>query len=76
MFMRRVKYKEFKDRVGKESVFAVRMVDRGASRRRPRDLGEAEALVQLAGLSWDNAISSGKLQKKGARRYGLTINAR
>lgn len=74
--MRRVKYQEFKDTVKKEAFFAVRMVDRRAPRRRPRNPGEAEVLAQLAQLSWDKAITSGKLEKKGVRHYRLNVNVK
>ena len=73
--MRRVKYNEYKDQIKAKAVAAVRLVDRSAPRRRTRDQGEVDVLLKLALLSWSNAVSSGKLQKKGARRYSLNINA-
>lgn len=74
--MKIVKYEEFKAMVKKKSFLTVRMVNRSAPRRRPRDPGEAEALALLAKLSWDKAIASGKLEKKGSRQYRLNIDER
>ncbi|MDO7786912.1 hypothetical protein [Desulforamulus aquiferis] len=74
--MKRVKYNDFKDKVRTKAVTTMKMLDRSAPRRRPRDQGEAEILVRLAVVSWDRAISSGKLQKKGERRYSLRTDAR
>ena len=74
--MKRVKYQEFKDMVKKEAFFIVRMINRRAPRRRSRNPGEAEVLAQLAQLSWDKAITSGRLEKKGARHYRLNVNVK
>jgi len=73
--MRRVKYKEFKDQVKKDSIKALRVINRRAPRRKPRDLDEVNALIRLAKISWESAIASGKLQQKGDRRYSLKVYA-
>lgn len=74
--MRRVKYQDFKKQVQKDSVNVLKMINRRAPRRRPRDPGEAEALVRHAWVAWEKAVSSGKLQKKGDRRYSLNIDGK
>lgn len=51
------------------------MINRNAPRRRPRNPEEALALAILAKLSWDRAITSGKLEKTGGRQYRLNIDA-
>lgn len=72
--MKKVNYSDFCEKVKKKGFFAVRKIDRHAPRRRPRDPDEAEILIIMAKLSWDKAIDSGKLQKKGRRHYRLYIN--
>ena len=63
--MKRVSYKEFKEAVKKESFITRSIIDRPAPRRRPRDSGETEALIMLAGKAWEDSIIHGRLQKKG-----------
>jgi hypothetical protein len=72
--MKRVKYSDFKELVKKKAGYSVASIDRSAPRRRPRDEGESVALIKLAIVSWDRAIQSGKLQRKGPRHYQLRID--
>lgn len=72
--MKRLSYNEFKEAVKKEWVLIRSIVNRRAPRRRPRDLGETEALIMLAEKAWANSIARGKLLKKGSRLYSLKLD--
>jgi len=74
--MKSVKYDQFKNKIKKNNFLPIRIINRSAPRRRPRDAGEAENLARLTRISWERAIASGKLQKKGARRYSLNIDVK
>lgn len=75
--MKNVIYESFKSLINnKKSTGILNNIDRRAPRRRPREQTESEVLANLAALSWNKAIASGKLQKKGDRHYSLKINER